>query len=82
MKRGPAAEVGDAIARERVDPSPPGEKRCHQMPSITTTPGRVASVMRAVKRAAPRGLSTRTLSPSEMPRADASVDASIAVAVP
>ena len=38
--------------------------------------------MRAVKRAAPRGLSTRTGSPSAMPRRSASSAASITVGVP
>jgi hypothetical protein len=45
---------------------------CHQIPSITTTPGRVSSVTAATNWAAPRSFSTFTGSPSRIPRAAAS----------
>ena len=66
----------------KFTPRPPGWKRCHQIPSITTTPGRVASVTRALKVAVPRALSTHTWSPSAMSRAEASAGASITVGLP
>ena len=39
VQRGAAAHVGGAVVVSTLTLRPPGWKRCHQMPSITATPG-------------------------------------------
>jgi len=82
VEDGAAAQVGHAIAREHVDAAATGLEAMPPDPldDDDAGPRRVRDPRDEARGA--RELSTRTVSPSVMPRAAASAGASIAVAAP